>query len=111
MMQGTETVVIVRKESTESDEFGLPVITETQTEIKNVLVSWNGSATTEDLNRVLSTSDITFYFPAKTVIGDKDAFNYMGSVWEMQGTPQYWSAPVGFDIVPGIVVNANRVKG
>jgi hypothetical protein len=111
MIQGTETVTVIRKTFGEYDEFGLPTSTTVETEIKGVLVSWNGSSTIEELNRTFTQSDVTFYFPAGTVIKASDTFRYLGAEWEKQGVEQRWTAPAGFTLVPGVVVNANRIEG
>jgi len=111
MIQGQETVTIIRRSEGETDEFGMPTITETEIIIKNVLVGWNGSATTEDVNRTFTNSDVTFYFPPGTSINHTDKFKYLGGLWEKQGTEQRWMAPAGFTFSPGVVVNANRIEG
>lgn len=111
MIQGTEEVTILRSTVVISGPNKLPVETTTRTLVKNVLVSWNSSSTTEDLSRMLVNSDITFYFPKGTIIDDRDRFEYRGQIWESSGRPQYWQAPQGFSLQPGVVVNANLTEG
>lgn len=109
---GSDSITILRKVYSDPDEFGMPTETLAEIEINGVFVSWGASSMVEEINRLSSNSEVTFYLPYGTDIRNGDNFLFNDEKWERAGTAQYWQAPPSFGSwTPGVVVNAKRVEG
>lgn len=109
---GSDTVIILRKIYGGYDEYGQPESLETSIEVSGVFVAWGSSSIKEEINRLSSEAQITFYMPYGTAVRNGDNFLFDNERWERAGTVEKWKAPSSFaNWETGVVIEAKRVEG
>jgi len=110
VIEGVETIQIVRKKTTGTDEFGLPVETETVFSVDKVLVGFGPTTEPVSAFEDPEASRITLYFEPGTVIEQRDEFIIRGNRFVKDGIPHDWTTPfAGF--FPGVVVQVREHRG
>lgn len=111
MINGTETILIKRKEFLADDGYGNPVETEQEIVVNGALVAWGGTSTDYGTERTLITSAATVYLPQGTEIMDSDVFIVRGKRYRKDGEAQEWQPPAHFRVKTGVVVALTRAEG
>jgi hypothetical protein len=110
MIQGVESVTIIRKTSTGTDSYGLPVETEQEIVVPRVLVGFGSSSEPVSAVEDPQATALTLYFEQGTVIEQRDEFIVRGERFVKDGRQQDWVTPFpGF--FPGVVVNVREHRG
>lgn len=111
MLQGIETVQIVRKTRSGTNEYGLPSdITETLITVNNVLVGFDSSEEPVIVNEDPVNTSVSLYMPTGTVIQTDDEFIIRGERFVKDSRPMDWQSPfAGFDA--GVVVKVRQRIG
>lgn len=110
MLDGNETVVIIRESTGARDEYGLPSVTESEITIDNVLVGF--VSTNEPVSDSENPQNVsaTLYFQPGTQIYPNDRFVIRGEIFVKDGRAQDWESPfAGFQA--GVVVNVRQRVG
>jgi len=110
MIQGVETVTILRKTTTGTDSYGLPVETETQIVVPRVLVGFGATEEPVSAFEDPQAQRVTLYFEQGTVIEQRDEFLVRGERFVKDGRQHDWVTPfAGF--FPGVVVQVRQHNG
>jgi hypothetical protein len=110
MLAGIETVILVRRSLGAMDEYGLPVVTESQVTVSGVLIGYADPEQTILVDSETIDEKATLYFPHGTEVLATDEFIINGERWEQHGQVQKWVPPFSnFKI--GVVAGARRKVG
>jgi hypothetical protein len=110
MIQGVESVTIVRKTTTGTDEYGLPVTTTQQIVVPRVLVGFGSTEEPVSAFEDPQAERVTLYFEQGTVIQQQDEFIVRGEKFVKDGRHNDWLTPFsGF--FPGVVVYVRAHRG
>lgn len=110
MISGVESVTIVRKTTTGTDSYGLPVETEQEIVVPRVLVGFGSTEEPVSAFEDPQAQRITLYFEQGTVIEQRDEFIVRGDRFVKDGRHHDWVTPFpGF--FPGVVVHIREHRG
>ena len=111
MLQGIETIQIVRKIRSGLDEYGLPgSVTENLITVENVLVGFNGSSEPVEVNENPIETLVSLYLPNGTAVEPEDEFIIRGERFIKDSRQMDWQSPwSNFNV--GVVVNVRQRRG
>lgn len=110
MLQGVESVTIIRKASSGVDDYGLPIRTSTQIVVPNVLVGFDSTGEPVSESKDSQNVSVKLFFPHGTVIHPADEFLIRGERFVKDGRAMDWVSPMhGLDV--GVVVNVRQTLG
>lgn len=110
MLQGTESVTIVRRTLGAVDDYGVPTESVTNIVVDRVLVGFGSSKQPASADEDPQNTQVTLYFPNGTVIESDDEFIIRDTHWVKDGRAQDWIAPFG-SFAPGVVVDVRQRLG
>jgi len=111
MIKGTVTVKVLRNSETGFDKYNRPTTTVTEITLKDVLVAWGSTSTSETVNREELEIAATLYLPTGFNVLDTDKFMIDNEVYEKEGEPVIWVPPFNnFPPVP-VIVNIRKSNG
>lgn len=109
MIEGTESVTIIRQDSSTLDAYGNLSFSTFEVVVDGVLIAYNTSSEPVDINRDPVSAMVTLYLPFGTEIFDGDIFEIAGELWVKNGDPATW--PVVNGLVPGVTIGLRRHLG
>lgn len=110
MIQGVESVTIVRKATTGTNEYGLPEETTQEIVVPRVLVGFGSTSEPVSAFEDPQAERVTLYFDPGTVIEQRDEFIVRGERFVKDGRHEDWATPfAGF--FPGVIVYVRAHRG
>lgn len=110
MLQGIETVTILRRTTGAYDAHGLPGEDWTPIEVSGVLVGFGSTSEPVTVDADPQKITVTLYFPNGTVIEADDKFIIRGEEYVKDGRQMDWITPLhGLDV--GVVVQVRQYLG
>lgn len=105
MIQGTETVKVIRKSSASVDGYGNPIFTTNEINFDDVLIGWASGDEPVEVDSQPQKGKATLYFAPGSVINDDDEFEFRDQRWVKDGRVQDWESPfVGLEVGPVVIV-------
>jgi hypothetical protein len=104
-----ETMTIVKRVVSSTDEYGNNVLSETSKIVSQCVYTPGGSNENLVFADQVSTTDV-FYVPEGTDIDALDAIQYNGSTYEVSGAPSHWRSPFSGHVSP-VRVSVTLVSG
>jgi hypothetical protein len=108
MFQGNESVVLISRSAGTVDEFGIPVVTETETTIDGCLLGYGETSEPVKVGDFPGLEAAMLFLPNGTSVGDADEFEVRGERWVKDGIAQSWSSPFNGNIRPKVVQRIRR---
>jgi hypothetical protein len=104
-----ETMTIVKRSVTSTDDYGNDVLSDTSTVISQCVYTPGGSNENVVFTDQVNTTD-AFYVPEGTDVTALDAIQYKGDTYEVSGAPSHWRSPFSGRVSP-VRVSVIRVTG
>ena len=109
IIRGSEKVIIKREVSTETvDDYGNPIVTTSNTTVKNCLVAFGTTSEPIDVNRNPADIQLTLYMPKGTIIKDGDIFIIRETEFVKNGIAADWKSS---STLHSVVVPVRRRHG
>ena len=107
--RGSETVVIKRRSSSTTDDYGNKVFSTTTVTVKNCMIGFGSTSEPVATDREPIDSTLTIYMPNGTKIEPGDRFVIRGTEFVKDGDATVYVPPFDFNV--GVVVQVRRRNG
>lgn len=107
--RGSETVIIKRRSSTATDDYGNKVFSTTTITVKNCMIGFGGSGEPVQTDRDPIDTALTIYLPNGTVVEPGDRFIVRGIEFIKDGDATVYKPPFDFNV--GVVVQVRKRNG
>ena len=101
-----ESITLIRQSSSGTDNYGQPILVETETELQAMVAARMGSKTV-GAAEITVTSGLTVYLPPATEVQNNDIFVVRGIRYVLDGEPFDWRNGMG-NWNPGTVIDLQR---